>query len=123
MLREKTLSAYTAVINASQYSLKERIGNILGMLLLLAKDECRKCLSPIEWPEIEAQLFTEYVPYADNGDVQSRLRQFDTDMKTLKAVYAKEQMTCDRNTFLKPLLRVCMDCVRLTRYLEMKEKK
>ncbi|HPE95316.1 MAG TPA: DUF3991 and toprim domain-containing protein [Bacillota bacterium] len=121
-LREKTLSAYTAVINASQYSLKERIGNFLGLLLLLAKDECRKCLSPIEWPELETQLLSEYVSYSDNGDVQSRLRQLDADMKALNAVYAKEQMTCDRTTFLKPLMRVCMDCVRLTRYLERKEK-
>lgn len=122
MLREKTLSAYTAVINASQYSLRERIGNLLGLLLLLAKDECRKCLSPIEWGELETLLFSEYVSYTDNGDTQSRLRQLDTDMKALNAVYAKEQMTCDRNAFLKPLMRVCMDCVRLTRYLERKEK-
>lgn len=122
MLREKTFSAYTAVINASQYSLRERIGNLLGLLLLLARDECRKCLSPIEWDEIETLLFSEYISYADNGDTQSRLRQLDTDMKALNTVYAKDQMTCDRNAFLKPLMRVCMDCVRLTRHLERKEK-
>ena len=41
---------------------------MLDLLLLLAKDECRKSLAPIEWDELETELVKTYVPSTDNGD-------------------------------------------------------
>ena len=89
---------------------------------MLAKDECRKCLAPISWDELENLLSQKYISYADNGDTVARMRQIETDMQKVLKVYAQPQMSCDRNLFLDPILQVAMDCVRLMLYLERKEK-
>lgn len=117
MLFRKTCDTYTALINAHEYNRKQQIEHFLGLLLLLAKDECRKSLEPIEWKDLEAELVKTYVAHADNGDTQTRLRQLDTDMKAVQAVYDTPQLICDRNLFLRPILKVCMDCIRLLNYL------
>ena len=100
----------------------KHIEHFLGLLLLLAKDECRKSLEPIEWKDLEAELVKTYIAHADNGDTQTRLRQLDADMKAVQAVYDTPQLICDRNLFLRPILKMCMDCIRLLNYLG-KEKR
>ena len=89
---------------------------MLDLLLLLAKDECRKSLSPIKWDELESELIRAYVPSADNGDTDTRLRRLDADMKSVFSVYETQQMVCDREIFLKPILKVCMDCICILKY-------
>ena len=90
---------------------------MLDLLLLLAKDECRKSLSPIKWDELESELIRAYVPSADNGDTDTRLRKLDTDMKAVFSVYETQHMVCDREIFLKPILKACMDCICILKYL------
>ena len=117
MLYCKVRDAYTAVINSNRFETEKQVGHLLGLLLLLAKDECRKSLSPIEWDELEAELVKAYVPSADNGDTDTRLRKLDADMKSVFSFYDTQQMVCDREIFLKPILKVCMDCICILKYL------
>lgn len=116
MLYCKVRDAYTAVINSNKFETEKQVGHLLDLLLLLAKDECRKSLASIEWDELEAELVRAYVPSSDNGDTDTRLRRLDADMKSVFAVYDTQQMVCDRELFLKPILKVCMDCVCLLKY-------
>lgn len=83
---------------------------------MLAKDECRKSLASIEWDELEAELVKAYVPSADNGDTDTRLRKLDADMETCLLGLRHTANVCDREIFLKPILKVCMDCVCLLKY-------
>ena len=117
MLCCKVRDAYTALINSNRFETEKQVGHLLGLLLLLAKDECRKSLASIEWDELESELIRAYVPSADNGDTDTRLRKLDTDMKAVFSVYETQHMVCDRNLFLKPILKACMDCVCLLKYL------
>ena len=117
MLYRKVRDSYTAVINSNKCETEKQVGHLLDLLLLLAKDECRKSLSPIKWDELESELIRAYVPSADNGDTDTRLRKLDTDMKAVFSVYETQHMVCDREIFLKPILKVCMDCVCLLKYL------
>ena len=117
MLYRKVQDSYTAVINAEKFETEKQVGHLLDLLIVLAKDECRKSLSPIEWDEFESELVRVYVPSADNGDTDTRLRKLDTDMKSVFAVYDTQQMICDRDLFLKPILKACIDCVCLLKYL------
>ena len=121
MLYRKVRDAYTAVINSNRFETEKQVGHLLDLLLLLAKDECRKSLASIEWDELEAELVRAYVPSADNGDTDTRLRRLDADMKSVFAVYDTQQMVCDREIFLKPILKACMDCVCLLKYLRRNE--
>lgn len=123
MLYEKTCDAYVSLTNSNEYNRKERTLYLLGLLLFLAKDECRKSLDPIEWAELEAELVKLYIPHADNGDTESRLRQLDADMKELLRVYDTPTLVCDRNYFLRPILKVSMDSIRLIHYLERRKPK
>ena len=116
MLCCKVRDAYTAVINSNRFETEKQVGHLLDLLLLLAKDECRKSLAPIEWDELETELVKTHVPSTDNGDTDTRLRKLDTDMKSVFAVYDTQQMVCDREIFLKPILKACMDCVCLLKY-------
>ena len=117
MLYRKVQDSYTAVINSNNFETEKQVGHLLDLLLWLAKDECRKSLSPIEWDELESELVRAYVPSADNGDTDTRLRKLDADMKSVFAVYDTHQMVCDRDLFLKPVLKACIDCVCLLKYL------
>ena len=116
MLYCKVCDAYTAVINSNRFETEKQVGHLLDLLLLLANDECRKSLAPIEWDELETELVKTHVPSTDNGDTDTRLRKLDTDMKSVFAVYDTQQMVCDREIFLKPILKACMDCVCLLKY-------
>ena len=116
MLYCKVRDAYTAVINSNKFETEKQVGHLLDLLLLLAKDECRKSLAPIEWDELEAELVRGYVPSADNGDTDTRIRKLDADMKSVFAVYDTQQMVCDREIFLKPILKACMDCICILKY-------
>lgn len=116
MLYCKVRDAYTAVINSNRFETEKPVGHLLDRLLLLVKDECRKSLAPIEWDELENELVRAYVPSTDNGDTDTRIRRHDADMKAVFAVYDTQQMVCDRNIFLKPILKACMDCVCLLKY-------
>ena len=120
MLYEKTMTAYTAMCNANGQA--DKVGNFLMLILMLAKDECRKCLAPISWDELERLLSQKYISYADNGDTAARMRQIEADMQKMRNVYTQPQMSCDRNLFLDPILQVAMDCIRLMLYLDRKEK-
>ena len=117
MLYRKVRDAYTAVINSNKFETEKQVGHLLDLLLLLAKDECRKSLAPIEWDEIEAELMKAYIPSADNSNTDTRLRKLDTDMKSVFSVYETQQMVCDREIFLKPILKACMDCICILKYL------
>ena len=117
MLYLKVRDAYTAVINSNRFETEKQVGHLRDLLLLLAKDECRKSLAPIEWDELQVELVKAYIPSADNGDTDTRLCKLDTDMKSVFAVYDTQQMVCDREIFLKPILKACMDCVCLLKYL------
>ena len=116
MLYRKVQDSYTAVINSNKFETEKQVRHMLDLLLLLAKDECRKSLSPIEWDELEAELVKAYVPSADNGDTDTRLRKLDADMKSVFSVYDTQQMVCDREIFLKPILKACMDCICILKY-------
>lgn len=116
MLYRKVRDSYTAVINSNKFATEKQVGHLLDLLLLLAKDECRKSLASIEWDELETELVKTYVSSVDNGDTDMRLRKLDTDMKSIFAVYDAQQMICDRELFLKPILKACMDCVCLLKY-------
>ena len=116
MLYCRVRDAYTAVINSNKFETEKQVGHLLDLLLLLAKDEWRKSLAPIEWDELETELVKTYVPSIDNGDTDTRLRKLDTDMKSIFAVYDTQQMVCDRELFLKPILKACVDCVCLLKY-------
>ena len=122
MLYRKVRDAYTAVINSNKIETKKQVGHLLDLLLLLAKDECRKSLAPIEWDELEAELVRAYVPSADNGDTDTRFRKLDADMKSVFAVYDTQQMVCDRELFLKPILKACMDCICLLKHLRRNKR-
>lgn len=117
MLYRKVRDSYTAVINSNKFETEKQVGHLLDLLLLLAKDECRKSLSPIKWDELESELIRAYVPSADNGDTDTRLRKLDTDMKAVFSVYETQHMVCDRELFLKPILKACMDCICILKYL------
>lgn len=116
MLCCKVRDAYTAVINSNKYETEKQVGHLFDLLLLLAKDEYRKSLSPIKWDELESELIRAYVPSADNGDTDTRLRKLDADMKSVFSVYDTQQMVCDREIFLKPILKACMDCICILKY-------
>ena len=117
MLYRKVRDSYTAVINSNKFETEKQVRHMLDLLLLLAKDECRKSLSPIKWDELESELIRAYVPSADNGDTDTRLRKLDTDMKAVFSVYETQHMVCDREIFLKPILKACMDCICILKYL------
>lgn len=51
-----------------------------------------------------------------------RLRQIGNDMREVARVYEIPTMYYDADIFVKPILKVVMDCIRLTLYLERKEK-
>ena len=116
MLYRKVRDSYTAVINSNKFETEKQVEHLLDLLLLLAKDECRKSLAPIDWDELENELVKSYVPSTDNGDTDTRLRKLDTDMKAVFSVYETQHMVCDREIFLKPILKACMDCICILKY-------
>ena len=99
----------------------EYIDTFIVLLLLLSMDEYRKCLQDGSWEEIYRKLTGLYVSYADNGNTEMRLRQICSDVRDMNQVYDIPSMFNDADIFVKPILKVAMDCIRLTHYLERKE--
>lgn len=117
----KISDVFTSIQNMMPHINKEQIEKLIGLLLLLAKDECRKSLNEVTWDEIYDRLIREYIPYADNGNTEIRIRQLSTDMSELMKVYELPNMLNDIDIFTKPILKVAMDCIRLINHLERKK--
>jgi len=121
-LYNKVCDIFTSIQNRMPNVDKEQIEKLIGLLLLLSKDECRKSLNEISWNGIYELLIREYIPHADNGSTEIRTRQISTDMNELAKVYEIPSMFNDIDIFTKPILKTAMDCIRLINYLERKEK-
>lgn len=120
-LLSKVNAVATSIANKIPTVNQKQIDQFIVLLLLLSVDECRKSMQDATWSEIAEKLLAEYVPHADNGNTEMRLRQIGNDMRELSRVYKIPNMTYDADLFVKPILRVAMDCIRLTHYLERKE--
>ena len=72
--------------------------------------------------KIYEMMIREYIPHADNGNTEIRIRQITTDMNELAKVYEIPSMFNDIDIFTKPILKTAMDCIRLVNYLDRKEK-
>lgn len=120
-LLSKVNAVATSIVNKIPTVNQKQIDQFIVLLLLLSMDEYRKSLQSASWDEIAEKLMAQYVPHADNGNTEMRLRQIGNDMRELSRVYAIPNMTYDADVFVKPILRVAMDCIRLTNYLERKE--
>lgn len=105
MLTQKVKCAFTAVNEAGYQRPVEQVENLLVLLLQLAKDEARKCLSPITWEEISDILCKKIL--------SEKAGTLAADMQKLSYVYAQTTLECDRNLFLDPILSMSADCVRL----------
>ena len=121
-LRSKVNAVATSIANKIPTANQKQIDQLIVLLLLLSMDECRKSLQDASWDEIAIKLMAMYVPHADNGNTEMRLRQIGNDMGALSRVYTIPNMTYDADIFVKPILQVTMDCIRLTHHLERKEK-
>ena len=120
-LLSKVNAVATGIANKIPTVNQKQIDQFIVLLLLLSMDECRKSLRVASWGEIAEKLMSQYVPHADNGNTEMRLRQIGNDMRELTRVYTMSNMSYDTDLFVKPILRVAMDCIRLTHYLERKE--
>ena len=118
----KICDVFTSIQNRMPHVNKEQIEKLIDLLLLLSKDECRKSLNEVSWDEIYEMLIREYIPHADNGNAEIRMRQITTDMNELAKVYEIPSMFNDIDIFTKPILKTAMDCIRLINHLERKEK-
>ena len=121
-LYNRICDVFTSLQNRMPHVSKEQIEKLIGLLLLLSKDECRKSLNEVSWDEIYEMLIREYIPHADNGNTEIRIRQIATDMNELAKVYEIPSMFNEIEIFTKPILKTAMDCIRLINYLERKEK-
>ena len=121
-LYNRICDVFTSLQNRMPHVSKEQIETIIGLLLLLSTDECRKSLNEVSWDEIYEMLIREYIPHADNGNTEIRIRQIATDMNELAKVYEIPSMFNEIEIFTKPILKTAMDCIRLINYLERKEK-
>ena len=121
-LYSKICDVFTSIQNRVPHVNNEQIEKLIGLLILLSKDECRKSLNEVSWDEIYEMLIREYIPYADNGNAEIRIRQIATDMNELTKVYEIPSMFNEIEVFTKPILKTAMDCIRLINYLDRKEK-
>lgn len=117
----KVFAVFASITNRATKSNQKQIDQLIVLLLLLSMDECRKSLKEASWNEIAEKLMAQYVSHADNGNTEMRLRQIGNDMEKIARVYAFPNMTYDVDLFLNPILRVAMDCIRLTNYLERRK--
>lgn len=121
------LTKVNAVANSIQNKIPtayvKQIDEFVVLLLLLSMDEYRKSLQVVTWDAIAEKLDEMYVPYADNGNTEMRLRQICSDVRDMNQVYDIPSMFNDADIFVMPILKVAMDCIRLIHYLERKESK
>ena len=122
-LLAKVNALTTSIANKIPTVNQKQIDRLVVLLLLLSMDECRKSMKSVSWDEIAEKLIEMYVPHADNGNTEMRLRQIGNDMRELSRIYQMPSMCYDTDLFVQPILKVAMDCVRLIHYLERKEKK
>ena len=121
-LLSKVNAVATSIGNKIPTVNQKQIDQFIVLLLLLSLDECRKSLQSASWNNLAEKLMAMYVPHADNGTTEMRLRQIGNDMREVSRVYATPSMFYDADLFVNPILRVAMDCVRLTHHIERKEK-
>jgi hypothetical protein len=127
--REKKPPQLLTKVNAVATSIQSKIPTVnvkqidgfIVQLLLLSMDECRKSLQEVTWEVIVEKLAGMYVPHADNGNTEMRLRQICSDVRDMDQVYDIPSMFNDADIFVKPILKVALDCIRLIHYLERKE--
>ena len=79
-LYNRICDVFTSIQNRMPHVDKEQIEKLIGLLLLLSKDECRKSPNDVSWDGIYEMLIREYIPHADNGNTEIRIRQIATDM-------------------------------------------
>lgn len=126
---EKKPPQFLTKVNAVARSINNRIPNankgqieqFVVLLLLLSADEYRKSLQTASWDGILEKLTGMYIPHADNGNTEIRLRQICADVRELNRVYEMPCMFNDPDIFVNPILKVAIDCIRLIHYLERKE--
>ena len=120
------LTKVNAVASSIQFKIptvnEKQIDTFIVLLLLLSMDEYRKCLQDSSWEEIYRKLTGLYVSYADNGNTEMRLRQICSDVREMNQVYDIPSMFNDADIFVKPILKVAMDCIRLIHHLEGRER-
>lgn len=117
---EKVCDAYNGIADSKLIN-TEQIETFIGLLLFLAKDESRKSLAELSWDALADKLYAVYTPSSDNGNAEIRMRQITHDMQELKRLYNTPSLFTDADIFVVPILRVCMDCIRLLHYLKRKE--
>lgn len=119
-------SKVNAVASSIQFKIptvnEKQVDSFIVLLLLLSMDEYKKCLQNGSWEEIHEKLIGMYVPYADNGNTEMRLRQICSDVREMNEVYDIPSMFYDVDIFVKPILKAAMDCIRLIHYLEGRER-
>ena len=120
-LLTKVNAVATSIQNKIPTVNPKQIDAFVVLLLLLSMDEYRKSLQEVTWEGITQKLMGMYIPHADNGSKEMRLRQICSDMRELSQVYEIPSMFNDADIFVKPILKVTMDCIRLISYLERKE--
>jgi hypothetical protein len=108
MLTEKLRDALTALTVRSSV---EKVDTLLFLLLWQTKDEYRKSLSPVSWEQLEDKLCAEYDPLTVSGNADSRLRRILSDGKALLDLYADNRSMRTMDCFLRPLLKLCGECV------------
>lgn len=118
---EKVCDIYTGIADRKNTD-KEQIEKLIGLLLLLAKDEARKSLEELSWESLHEKLCSMYIPSSDNGNTEIRLRLIMRDMQGLKRIYDTPVMFTDADVFVTPILRLGMECIRLLHYLDRKDK-
>jgi hypothetical protein len=121
-LLSKVNAMATSIANKIPTVNQKQIDQFIVLLLLLSMDECRKSLRDASWGEIAEKLMSQYIPHADNGNTEMRLRQIGNDMRELSRIYQMPSMCYDADLFVEPILKVAMDCVRIIHYLERKEQ-
>lgn len=102
LLQAKIDEAYTGLRTA--YDITKQTEKLLLLLLLAAKEECRKCLQLNGWETIEQKLIAIC---ADKKDVLS----LERDMKSYREFYGSKSCEINADLFLEPILKVCADCI------------
>jgi 5S rRNA maturation endonuclease (ribonuclease M5) len=102
LLFEKVKAVFTSIQNP--YNRKKQSGKLLVLLLLLAKDECRKCRADISWEEIERRLVSTCESKTGTLDI-------NRDMRKLFDFYTNRSIDINSELFLNLIFPVCADCV------------
>ena len=115
LLFEKLKDSFQALINRPCPIQAE---HFLSLLLFQVKDEYRKAKNPMEWEQICNNLCAVYIPYSDNGDAETRIRQILSDGRDFFAMYENPRLMYEMDYFIRPALKLCMDCIRYLCYVE-----